>query len=531
MNKKIIFLLLALSSLHPAFAQKVKITNSNVVQDNNYSGRGNDNEEILEIEIVASGKKPVALKTLKMNMNGTTDIHDVEEIKIYRKSDKAPFDPRNPLKNALLSGKAKPQSGNFLVPLHGTLAADTTRFLVTYKVKETAREGNKLDASVSELSTKNETYRFAEGNPDGAREILLRRTLVYAPNDYGSKNYRIPAIVTAADSALVIVTDKRKHNSTDLPEDIDLVVNRSVDGGKTWSQPLTIAQGQGKGKGYGDALIVKTKSGKLITLFVGGPGLWGSTPDKPQRVYMVTSIDNGKSWTSPRDITYQIYGYENNDPVRSKWISLFIGSGQGLTTRGGRTMCVLVVREPGKKGLHNYALYSDDEGENWNVSQLAIENGDEAKVIELNNGDILMSSRQPEPAGNRLWAISKDGGVTWGERNSWSEIWGARCDADIVRLTSTQDGYDKDRILHTMPNSERRKNVTLWISYDEAKTWPIKKTIAPNESAYSSIAILPDGTIGVYLEEDERFPYRMYFLNFSLHWLTDGRDKYIPPKR
>ena len=175
-------------------------------------------------------------------------------------------------------------------------------------------------------------------------------------------------------------------------------------------------------------------------------------------------------------------------------------------------------------------MYSDDEGENWKVSETAIVNGDEAKVIELNNGDILMSSRQPESSGNRLWAVSTDGGITWGKRNTWPEIWGARCDADIVRLTSTLDGFDKDRILHTMPNDKTRRNVTMWISYDEAKTWPVKKTIAPNTSAYSSVTILPDGTIGVYLEEDENSSYKMYFINFSLNWLTNNKDKYIPSK-
>jgi len=130
--------------------------------------------------------------------------------------------------------------------------------------------------------------------------------------------------------------------------------------------------------------------------------------------------------------------------------------------------------------------------------------------------------------GNRLWAKSSDGGITWGTKSSWEEIWGNACDADIIRYTSTKDGYDKDRILHTLPNHSTRRNVTMWLSYDEGTTWPVKKTIARNESAYSSITILPDGTIGVYIEEDETAPYKMYFLNFSLDWLTDGADRFRP---
>ncbi len=500
-----------------------------VVQDNNFTGRGNDNEVILRVR-VAVADRPVQLTSLTMNMDGTTNIKDVERIKIYLQTNDAVFDSRNPLKSSHLIGLARPSKKSIRIRFKSHLLNDSASLYVTYKLKKSAREGNKVDASVSQIATAGDFYDIKGGNPEGSREILLRRTLVFAPGDFGSKNYRIPAITTAADGSLVVLTDKRKYNGTDLPEDIDVVARRSTDGGITWSNPVTIAEGKGYAKGYGDALLMKSKSGKLVTLFVGGPGLWGSTAEKPQRTYVSTSLDNGITWSSPRDITYQIYSVESSDPVRSGWKSLFFGSGYGLCTRSGRLMGVLTVLEPGLKGLQNYAVYSDDEGENWKVSERAILNGDEAKVIELNNGDILMSSRQPESVGNRLWAKSSDGGITWGERNTWSEIWGARCDADIIWLTSSKDGFDKNRILHSMPNASSRKNVTMWLSYDEAQTWPVKKTICPNTSAYSSTTILPDGTIGVYLEEDEKSNYKMYFLNFSLDWLTNGADSYKLPK-
>ena len=281
MNKKVILALLTFSVSCFTFAQKLKITEATVIQDNNYSGPGNGNEEILHIRIVAAKAPPASLQSLQINMEGTTDIHDVEEVKVYQKFTGAPFDARHPLRTAHLRGTGKPQNGNFAIALCGQLHADTTHLIIAYHVKETAREGNRLDASVLSLTADNQTYPFEAGNPQGFREILLRRTLVYAPGDNGSTNYRIPAITTAQDGSLVIITDKRKYNSVDLPEDIDVVANRSTDGGKTWSEPFTIAQGQGKGKGYGDALIIKAASGKLLTLFVGGPGLWGSTAGNP----------------------------------------------------------------------------------------------------------------------------------------------------------------------------------------------------------------------------------------------------------
>jgi sialidase-1 len=524
-------LLTLVSPLFGLHAQEdIRIIASTVIQDNNFSGRGNDNEEILRLELHTTGSREVAFGILVMNLNGTTDLNDIEEIKIYSTGTSVKFDPRNPLvKGAQLLATAAPLKGEMTIPLEGEIAQGINNIWITFKVKETAKEGNQLDAEVISISTETETHTFENGNPEGSREILLRRTLVYGPGDYGSANYRIPAITTAADGSLVILTDKRKNNSIDLPEDIDIVANRSTDGGKTWSEPFLVAEGQGYGNGFGDAVIIRSNTGKLVALFVGGPGLWGSTAENPQRTYISTSDDHGQTWSPPRDITAQIYGAECPDPVRSQWQSLFFGSGHALCTRAGRLMAVMAVRETlENRRLHNYAVYSDDDGESWHVTERAISDGDEAKVVELNNGDILMSSRTK---GNRLWAKSSDGGITWGPKNSWEEIWGNACDADIIRYTSTLDGYDKDRILHTLPNDSTRRNVTMWLSYDEGTTWPVKKTIARNESAYSSITILPDGTIGVYIEEDETTPYKMYFLNFSLDWLTDGADRFRPASK
>ena len=502
------------------FSENTSIT---VTQDANFTGRGNDNEEILKLAVIPGGTSTVGLKELVMNMNGTTDINDVDSIKIYTTGSVSRFDPRKPA--GTLIGKAASAAGNITVPLTGMLNLNTNNIWITYKLKETAKEGNKVDAALVSISTINETVTPANGNPAGSRTILLRRTLVYGPGDYGSTNYRIPAIATAADSSLVVLTDKRKFGAGDLAANIDVVANRSTDGGKTWSEPVTVALGTNSSNGFGDAAIIKANSGKLIALFVGGPGFFSSTATAPIRSYISTSSDNGVTWSTPRNITSQIYGAGCTDPVRATWQGSFFGSGHQLALRSGRLMAVIAVREPSVSGIQNYAVYSDDEGETWKVSNRALSGGDEAKVVELNDGTILMSVRT---GGNRLWTKSTDGGVNWGPKNSWPEIWGNACDADIIRYTSTKDGYDKDRLLHTLPNASDRTNVTMWVSYDEGSTWPVKRSIAAGESAYSSVTILPDGTIGVYLEENNSVPYKMYFLNYSLDWLTNGADSFTP---
>lgn len=532
-SKYIIFLFLSFCTLtaygcntsHDTNQTSVQISNIALAKDSSFTGRGNDNEVIVRAVAYLNSSSSVTCKSITINMNGTTDLNDVSSIKIYTTGSSPNFDSRN-VSNATLLGTSTPAAGDIVCKTNGKFSPGINYLYLTYKIQDNAKEGNTVGGSLLSLTTETQTIAAAT-QPSGNRTILLARKLIFAPGDYGSSNYRIPAINTAADGSLVVLTDKRKTGSGDLPADIDIVCRRSADGGKNWSDPVTVAQGTGYGKGFGDAVLVKAKSGKLIALFVGGLGLSASTPSNSNHTYVSTSSNNGISWTTPVDITSQIFGTGCSDPVRATWYASFCGSGHGLCTRSGRVMVVAAVRETSGGSLNNYALYSDDEGSTWKTSGLAITGGDEAKVVELNNGNILMSSRT---TGNRYYSVSTDGGVTWGPRNTWSEIWGNACDADIVRYTSTLDGYDKNRLLHTLPNASSRQNVSMWISYDEGTTWPYKRTLCPGTSAYSSITILPDGTIGVYLEEDESVPYKMYYMNFSLNWFTKSADVYSAPK-
>ena len=359
-----------------------------------------------------------------------------------------------------------------------------------------------------------------------AQDTLFTRTELYHPGDYGSTNYRIPALITAKDGTIVAVTDKRKYNEGDLPQDIDIICNCSTDGGQTWSEPYTIAQGTGVNHGFGDcALAWSNDDNGLIAVFVGGPGLWNSTPSNPIRSYKSYSYDNGQTWTAPEDITNFIFGDSCIYQSQTTWRASFFGSGNGLLTSTGRIMFVAAIREGSAQSLNNYAVYSDDNGATWHVSGRASVGGDEAKVTELVDGRILMSIRH---AGKRWYNISEDGGETWQPTTSiWNDITAPACNGDLIRYTSVNQGFNKNRLLHSVPYGSQRTNVTVYISYDEGETWPVKKTIVPYSSAYSSLCILPDGTIGLYVEENpngEIGNYLTAFYNFSLEWLTDGAD-------
>lgn len=355
--------------------------------------------------------------------------------------------------------------------------------------------------------------------------------------DDGSEFYRIPAIVFAPDNkTLVTATDKRWSSILDLPRKIDVVIKISKDNGLTWTPSLTITGGKNDPIGYGDpALIVDRQANSIFCLFTGNKGTFDSSKDDRQKNYYCVSYDNGETWSDPVDITDMIYGTGCRDPVRSQYYSSFLTSGAGIQTRSGRLMLVGVIRETSGGALATHVVYSDDHGKTWSMSNSrSCSNGDESKVVQLNNGSILMNIRTKP---NRRFAISNDEGMTWSSLYAQPELFDPACNGEIIRYTSTLDGYDKNRLIHTNLNhTSDRKNLVIKLSYDEGNTWPVVKVIEPSWAIYSACTTSPiDGKIYVYWEKsiDETVASGcdMVLTTLTLDWLTDGKDTWTPPKK
>ena len=506
-----------------------EILNVSLVQESRKIGRANDNEVLLRAAVSFGGENAsINDNSLSFSLQGTSDVDDVKSVKIYSTGTSPVFDNRD-LQNAVLLADVEPSLDVTDCQINAEIVSGVNYLWITVEVADDATEGNVIDAELYSVSTPSKTFEIVNPSPSGDREIILAHTLLFQPGDYNSTNYRIPGVITAKDGSIVAVTDKRKYNQGDLPEDIDIVCRRSTDGGHTWSEPYTIAQGTGYNHGFGDCVLAWTNDDNgLIAGFVGGVGLWNSTPSNPIRSYIARSYDNGQTWTEPEDITDFIFGSNCVVPEHRTWRASFFGSGNGLITSTGRIMFVAAIRETTAQSLSNYAVYSDDNGITWHVSGRASVSGDEAKVTELVDGRILMSIRHN---GKRWYNISNDGGETWQSSTStWNDITAPACNGDMIRYTSVNQGFNKNRLLHSVPFGSSRTDVSVYISYDEGETWPVRKCIVPYSSAYSSLCVLPDGTIGLYVEEE--YPgnsgYSTVFYNFSLEWLTDGSDSLDP---
>ncbi len=509
-----------------------------VTQNTDFTGRKSDNDIFLKASVTVSSET-VTLQGVKLSLDGTTDINDYEKVKIYQTSTNS-FDERT-ASGATMLGELAPSSGDmtFTFGTPATLPVGRSYIWVIADVADDATEGNQLDAALLSLITEAGEYTVSGGNPSGSREILLARKLIYAENDdYSNAYYRIPSMVYLPNGNIVTAIDRRWNTASDLKNQIDILACISEDGGYTWSgreeHPIVIAEDYNHGRG--DCAMVVDNNGDIVAVFVGNNGLWASTEADPISSYVCRSTDGGKTWSTPVDITSQIWGSTCGDPERANGIGAFFGSGRGLrlsrqtgdnASKNGRIMFVTAINIV-NEGLCNYVVYSDDNGQTWNVSERAYTAGDEAKVAELNDGTLLMSIRQN---GARGYNYSTDGGETWGTSGRWGELYVNACNGDILEYTTKAEGYEQNRTLQSLPindGTKERAKVSVYLSYDEGQTWTRKKQMFPGKAAYSTLIKFDDGTIGMFAE-DQRDGTNNYFMRFSLEWLTDGDDVYYAP--
>lgn len=330
--------------------------------------------------------------------------------------------------------------------------------------------------------------------------------------------FRIPSLVITKKGTLLAIGDGRLNSNADVPNRINFYIRRSIDNGTTWGESIIISNTM-----YGgDACTVVDKTtGRIFVFFAysqyknifesdGNPN-----SENCLRSQYVYSDDDGLTWSTHVDLTADLYKTGDN----SYWAS----GGTGIQLRNGNLVIPIAVVRSGT--IYGGLLYSTDHGETWLRSKTnSFDKFDENTLVELNNGRIMINARNHYGTGTRLVTYTSDLGTTWEPYSFDSTLIDPICQGNIMRYTSTLDGYVKDRILFSNPgNTSSRVDGTLRISYDEGKTWAYSKLYQSGDSDYSCIAILPDGKIGILYEVNHSL---LRFKRFNLGDLTDNSDTY-----
>ena len=299
--------------------------------------------------------------------------------------------------------------------------------------------------------------------------------------------YRIPAIVTTTNGVLIAAIDERNISCGDLRSnrDINIVIRKSYDNGESWSVIEKIVD-YPLGESASDPSLIVDNVTDEIFMFYNYMDL-----DKAKDVYkfmIIKSSDDGKSWTSPREITTEI--------IKDGWEKdfMFITSGRGTQTKDGTLLHCLVNLN---KGTHVFG--SIDHGESWFLVDFPLKPGDESKIVELSNGDWLVNSRV-NSKGYRYSHISNDKGLSWSSFKN-KELLDPGCNAGLINYPLNYK--NRNALLFSNAfSSKDRVNLSLSVSFDQGKNWEKSKTVYKGESAYSSITILNNGDIGLFFEMD-----------------------------
>lgn len=448
---------------------------------------------------------------------------------------------------------------------------------------------------------------------------------------HGAESYRIPSLLTLDSGVVLAGADQRVSIPNDAPNDINLVMRRSLDGGQTWEEMRTLLSLPGTGAlgaSLIDSVLVQDRStGRVICLvdqFPGGIGqpnavvgtgfdaqgrrmlhnrageLFAVEPDgtvvtasgeptdyrvilgadattgaragdvlldgeaagsiylayeqapedclfqhRSSHLLMITSDDEGATWSEPIDITAQ---------VKADWMC-FLGTGPGNAIQltgaehAGRILVpVYYSHEAGGTGyLSCAAIYSDDGGASWTLGaspndgrevlgavvssrDLADERASlyESVLVEGADGAVHVWARNQHPAGQVAHAVSRDGGATWGEVDYHDQLTEIFSQPNAIAVTGAHDAAgvaDPGSRSIVFANASQmlpfRGCGVMRLSHDDGATWPHNRVINPRHYVYQCMAQLPNGDIALLWEREWQ---GLFLTTVPLAWLTGSRS-------
>jgi sialidase-1 len=337
------------------------------------------------------------------------------------------------------------------------------------------------------------------------------RTAVFVAGQDGYHTYRIPSVICTPKGQLLAFCEGRKRGRGDTG-DIDLVLKRSSDNGRTWGK-LEIIWDDGTNTCGNPCAVVDRKTGTIWLLMTHNLGtdtesLIVTGKSKGTRTVWITkSTDDGHTWARPVDIT--------KDVKKSGWKWYATGPGVGIQLKSGRLLIPCDSKSEGGKVRESHVILSDDGGQTWKLGGVVGPDCNECQAVELNDGSVLLNIRTYRSNNRRLIAMSSDGGLTFSKPVEHEELIEPVCQASVLRLPG-QDGG----ILFSNPASTKREKLTVRLSRDDGKTWPVSRELESGPAAYSCLAILPHGDIACLYECGRTNPYEtITFARFSRQWL------------
>lgn len=382
---------------------------------------------------------------------------------------------------------------------------------------------------------------FSALSPPVHAAPLLEKQNLFEAGTEGYLICRIPGLLVTKTGAVLATVEARRGRGGDW-DDNDVLLRRSLDGGRTWDEPRLVAASKTYGRGPISNFVMMgdRQSGAVHALYCYDY----------RRVFHMHSEDDGATFSEPVEITPALEAFRQDYP----WRVVATGPGHGTQLRGGRFIVPVWMsdgsgKEFGKGKLGHRPsivslIYSDDQGRSWHRGEIVCRTDDrfrnpsETVMVELADGRVLFNIRSESKENRRLVSISPDGVRGWSTPRFDEALLEPVCMASLIRLAWPENG-EPGRILFANPDNlenelvrpggnltHDRKRLTVKMSLDDCRTWPVSKVLEEGPSGYSDLAVLPDGTILCFYEcgviGGMTATKSVTLARFNLDWLTEG---------
>jgi sialidase-1 len=352
-----------------------------------------------------------------------------------------------------------------------------------------------------------------------------RSVPVFVSGTEGHKSYRIPAIISLPNGELLAFCEGRVNGSGDFG-DINIVMKRSSDKGKTWNALQYVAEFDTLQAGN-PAPVVDLRDplypqGRIFLFYNTGNDHEGEVRKGKgyKQVWYKTSSDAGHTWSDAVDITTQVhrpYQPQANAAYnfREDWRTFANTPGHAMQFQAGKYKGRIFVAAnhsagPPQKQSTDYdahGFYTDDHGKTFRLgASIGVPGSNESMAVELGEGQLMMNSRnQKGDIKARIVSISSDGGTSWDTSYFDKNLPDPVCQGSIIAI-----GRKKGKAILAFCNAadtSQRNNLTLRISFDGGKAWIrhyliYKKDEPGDNAAYSDLIPISNTEVGILYEKD-----------------------------
>jgi sialidase-1 len=459
--------------------------------------KGLSTNPVLRIAVsVPAGNPEQRFRKLQCVLNADA-INSIQKLDVYL-TGAEPFSTNN------LLATFNPISTAFEIPVTFNLSAGIQFIWFSVVLKNDAAIDDKIELHCTKLvNDAGKELLVKEGT-----NIFSKRTgvAIRKAGDDAVNTYRIPGIAQTDRGTLISVYDIRYIDSRDLPGNIDVGMSRSTDNGKTW-EPMKIIMDMGaphENNGIGDpAVLFDPVTKKIIVAALWSKGnrsiagsLPGLSPDTTGQFVLVSSNDDGLTWSAPYSITPQV-----KNPA---WHLFFNGPGSGIAMHDGKLVFAAQYWNE-TKVPYSTIIYSDDHGTTWKGKITGPKsNTTESQVVETTPGTLMLNMRDNRGS-FRSVATTTNMGTNWTEHTtSYNALPDPICMASIIKARVNVKGVMKDVLFFSnVATTSGRYNMTVKASLDLGETWLPANQLLIDERlcyGYSSLTKIDDNTIGLLYE-------------------------------